>query len=90
MTAHDPSYGLARRVALAGVAASAVLAGLNITVGLLTGSVSVVAIGLELTGDVLASSIVLVGLSIAVAAGDKQKPKGGDRQCAVLHQRNIS
>ena len=42
-----------RRVALVGIAASAILASLNIVVGVLTQSTSVMATGVEFAGDVL-------------------------------------
>jgi len=52
-----------RRIARAGVAASAVLACTNIAVGLLAHSTSVPATGLEFAGDVIASTIFLGGMS---------------------------
>ena len=65
-----------RRVALVGIAASAVLATLNILVGLLTRSTSVVATGVEFAGDVLASTIVLLGMIVAVKPADENHPYG--------------
>ena len=53
---------LARRVTLASIATSAVLAVIKIAVGLEAGSVAVVSDGLESAADVFASSLVLVGL----------------------------
>jgi hypothetical protein len=50
------SHRTARRVALIGMAVSAMLACSNIIIGLLTNSTSVVATGFEFAGDVLASS----------------------------------
>ena len=75
----DPSIRLARRVAVAGIAVSALLAGSNIVVGLLTQSTSVVAIGVEFAGDVLASSIVLIGLGVAARPADANHPYGHGR-----------
>lgn len=68
-----------RRVALAGIAASAVLATLNIIVGLMSHSTSVVATGVEFAGDVLASTIVLVGMIAAVKPADENHPYGHGR-----------
>ena len=68
-----------RRVALVGIAASAVLATLNILVGLLTRSTSVVATGVEFAGDVLASTIVLLGMIVAVKPADENHPYGHGR-----------
>src|SRR5690349_1307168 len=68
-----------RQVAAAGIAASALLATLNIIVGLLANSVSVVATGIEFAGDVLASTVVLVGMSIAVKPADEEHPYGHGR-----------
>jgi divalent metal cation (Fe/Co/Zn/Cd) transporter len=59
----DSSYRTARRVAMAGIAVSGLLACSNIIVGLLSQSTSVIATGFEFAGDVLASSIVLIGMA---------------------------
>jgi hypothetical protein len=61
VTELDKSYRTARRVALASIAVSEVLACSNIIIGLVAHSTSVVATGFEFAGDVLASSIVLIG-----------------------------
>ena len=80
MVAHvDPAASTGRRVALAGIVASALLAMLNIVVGILTNSTSVVATGVEFAGDVLASTVVLVGMSIAVKPADENHPYGHGR-----------
>ena len=80
MVAHvDPAVSTGRRVALAGIVASALLAMLNIVVGILTNSTSVVATGVEFAGDVLASTVVLVGMSIAVKPADENHPYGHGR-----------
>src|SRR6185369_6665365 len=68
-----------RRVALAGIAASALLATLNIIVGILTNSTSVVATGVEFAGDVLASTVVLIGMIVAVKPADENHPYGHGR-----------
>jgi cation diffusion facilitator family transporter len=68
-----------RRVALAGIATSALLATLNIVVGILTNSTSVVATGVEFAGDVLASTVVLVGMIVAVKPADENHPYGHGR-----------
>ena len=68
-----------RHVALAGIAASALLAALNIVVGLLTHSTSVLAAGLEFAGDVLVSSIVVLGLVAAAKPADEEHPYGHGR-----------
>ena len=67
------------RVALAGIAASALLATLNIVVGILTKSTSVVATGAEFAGDVLASTVVLIGMVVAVKPADENHPYGHGR-----------
>ena len=75
----DSSARIGRRVALASIAASALLATLNIIVGLLTKSSSVLATGVEFAGDVLASSIVLLGMIVAVKPPDSDHPYGHGR-----------
>lgn len=68
-----------RRVAVAGIVASALLATLNIAVGILTNSTSVVATGVEFAGDVLASTVVLIGMIVAVKPADENHPYGHGR-----------
>jgi cation diffusion facilitator family transporter len=68
-----------RRVALAGIIASALLATLNIVVGITTQSTSVVATGVEFAGDVLASTVVLLGMIVAVKPADEDHPYGHGR-----------
>lgn len=70
---------LGRRVALAGIVASALLASFNLAVGAITGSTSVFATGAEFAGDVIASTIVLVGLTIAARPPDENHPYGHGR-----------
>jgi cation diffusion facilitator family transporter len=72
-------YRLARRVAMASIAASAVLATLNILVGVWTRSTSVLATGVEFAGDVLASVIVLLGMIVARRPPDDEHPYGHGR-----------
>lgn len=73
----DPQTG--RRVAAAGIGASALLASLNIIVGVVTQSTSVVATGVEFAGDVLASTVVLLGMVVAVRPADQDHPYGHGR-----------
>jgi cation diffusion facilitator family transporter len=75
----DRDYQIGRRVALVGIGASALLATLNIVVGLLTRSTSVVATGIEFAGDVLASIVVFVGMTVAVRPPDENHPYGHGR-----------
>jgi len=75
----EAAYRTARRVAMAGIGVSAVLAATNIVVGFLTQSTSVVAAGLEFAGDVLASSIVAVGMGVAARPADEEHPYGHGR-----------
>ena len=75
----DRDVRTGRAVALAGIVASAVLAALNISVGLYVGSSSVFATGVEFAGDVLASAVVLVGLVIAGKPADDNHPYGHGR-----------
>jgi cation diffusion facilitator family transporter len=69
----------ARRVTLAGMAVSAVLATLNLVVGALERSTSVVATGAEFAGDVLASSVVWLGIGLALKPADADHPYGHGR-----------
>lgn len=75
----DPIVSTGRRVALAGIAASALLATLNLVVGVLTNSTSVVATGVEFAGDVIASTVVLIGMIVAVKPADENHPYGHGR-----------
>jgi cation diffusion facilitator family transporter len=68
-----------RRIAVISVAASATLAILNVTVGLVSRSTSVVAAGLEFAGDVLASLIVFLGMLMASRPPDEDHPYGHGR-----------
>ena len=79
MTALDDSYRTARRLTVAGIGVSALLAVSNIAVGLLAHSTAVVATGFEFVGDVLASSIVLVGMGMAARPADDNHPYGHGR-----------
>ncbi len=75
----EESYRTARRVALASMAVSGMLACSNIVIGLLADSTSVVATGFEFAGDVLASSFVLVGMGVAARPADTNHPYGHGR-----------
>ena len=79
----------ARRVALAGIFASAVLATLNIVVGLLVRSTSVLATGVEFAGDVLASTAVWLGMIVAVKPADADHPYrcASNRDARCLYRR---
>ena len=66
-------------MALFGVAASVVLAVMNIVVGLIAHSSSVFATGLEFAGDVFASTIVLGGMVAAARPADANHPYGHGR-----------
>jgi cation diffusion facilitator family transporter len=68
-----------KRVALASIAVSALLAALKISVGLLGRSTSVVADGLESAGDVVASGFVFFGFHIAARPADENHPYGHGR-----------
>lgn len=76
--AADP-YRTAHRIALVGLVVNALLACINIIVGLMTRSTSVVAIGFEFAGDVLASGIVLIGVGAAARPADENHPYGHGR-----------
>jgi len=75
----DRDVRIGRAVALAGIAASALLAALNISVGLYVESSSVFATGVEFAGDVLASAVVLIGLIVAGKPADENHPYGHGR-----------
>lgn len=66
-------------MAVAGIAVSGLLAGINIVVGILAHSTSVVATGFEFAGDVLASSIVTIGMGVAARPADDDHPYGHGR-----------
>ena len=76
VTVLDESYRTARRVTIAGIAVSGMLACSNIIVGLLAQSTSVVATGFEFAGDVLASGIVLIGMGVAARPPDETTRTG--------------
>jgi cation diffusion facilitator family transporter len=75
----DPDARTGRRVALAGLCVSGLLAVLNIAVGVLASSISVFATGVEFAGDVLASAVVLLGMIAAVKPADEDHPYGHGR-----------
>lgn len=74
----DP-HSLGRRVALAGVMGSGLLAVLNIVVGIMARSTSVTATGVEFAGDVLASTVVMLGMIYASRPPDANHPYGHGR-----------
>ena len=69
----------AARVALAGIAASAVLAVLKTAVGLAAHSVATVSDGVESAADVISSGLVYLGLRIAAKPPDEDHPYGHGR-----------
>jgi cation diffusion facilitator family transporter len=69
----------AARVALAGIAASAVLAALKTGVGLAAHSVATVSDGVESAADVVSSGLVYLGLRIAAKPADEDHPYGHGR-----------
>lgn len=79
MPSHAANLRTGHRVAVVGVAASAVLACMNIVVGLAAHSMSVLATGLEFAGDVVASTIVLGGMMVAARPADENHPYGHGR-----------
>jgi len=72
-------YRSARRVTLAGIGVSIVLASASIIVGVIDHSTSVLATGFEFGGDVLAASIVLIGMGVAARPADENHPYGHGR-----------
>jgi cation diffusion facilitator family transporter len=78
-TARQNEYRSGRWAAIAGIAASAILATSNIVVGMLTQSTSVVATGFEFAGDVLASTVVMLGMIVAGRPADENHPYGHGR-----------
>lgn len=70
---------IAARVALLGIATSAVLATVKILVGLAANSVAVVSDGLEAASDFFTSGMVWLGLRIAAKPADKEHPYGHGR-----------
>jgi cation diffusion facilitator family transporter len=70
---------LGKRVAIASMIVSGVLAAVKIIVGILAGSTSVVADGLESAGDVIASGVVMFGFIVAARPADEDHPYGHGR-----------
>jgi len=79
MTGIDQSYRTARRVAIAGIGVSGLLACSNVIVGMLAHSTSVIATGFEFAGDVIASMIVVIGMGAAGRPADEDHPYGHGR-----------
>jgi cation diffusion facilitator family transporter len=69
----------AARVALAGIAASAVLAALKTGVGVAAHSVATISDGLESAADVISSGLVYLGLRVAAKPPDDDHPYGHGR-----------
>ena len=72
-------YQLARRIAITGLAVSAALAILKITIGLAAGSAATVADGVESAADVFASGLLILGLTLAARPADRNHPYGHGR-----------
>lgn len=70
---------VARRVALASIVISAVLAVVKIAVGLAAGSVALVSDGFESAADFFTSGLVLLGLWVASKPPDQDHPYGHGR-----------
>jgi cation diffusion facilitator family transporter len=68
-----------RRIAIASMIISAVLAASKIIIGLHASSTATVSDGIESAGDVLASGLVLLGLVMASKPPDEQHPYGHGR-----------
>lgn len=79
MATESADYRTGRVVAAVGVGVSAVLAAVNVAVGLAAGSSSVFAVGVEFLGDVLASAVVLAGMLVASKPPDVNHPYGHGR-----------
>lgn len=75
----DDASRIGRRVAIASMAASGMLAVVKIVVGIWAGSTSVVADGVESASDVLASGMVFLGLLVAARPADANHPYGHGR-----------
>lgn len=69
----------AARVALLGIAASALLAAMKVAVGLAAHSVAVISDGLESSADCVTSGLVWLGLWIASKPADREHPYGHGR-----------
>jgi cation diffusion facilitator family transporter len=70
---------IGKRVALASIAVSAILAAVKITVGIVGRSASVLADGFESAGDVVAATAVFFGFAIASRPADEEHPYGHGR-----------
>jgi cation diffusion facilitator family transporter len=72
-------YQLGRRIAITGLAVSAALAILKITIGLAARSAATVADGVESATDVFASGLLILGLTLAARPADRNHPYGHGR-----------
>ena len=70
---------IGKRVALASIVVSSILAAVKITVGLVGHSASVLADGFESAGDVVAAVAVFFGFAIASRPADEEHPYGHGR-----------
>lgn len=78
-SAASPALQAGRRIAATSVAVNAVLAALNLAVGVRGGSVTVLASGVEFAADVMASLAVLLGFWYASRPADSRHPYGHGR-----------
>ncbi len=72
-------HQLGKKVAIAGMLVSGILAVMKISVGWMAGSTAVVADGLESAADVITSGVVLFGLVVASRPADENHPYGHGR-----------
>lgn len=72
-------FRIGKRVALASIAVSIILAAVKITVGIMGRSASVLADGFESAGDVVAAVAVFFGFAIASRPADEEHPYGHGR-----------
>jgi cation diffusion facilitator family transporter len=70
---------LGKRIAIVSMLASAILAALKITIGLITRSTALTSDGFESAGDVFASGIVYIGFHLASKPPDEDHPYGHGR-----------
>ena len=79
MSGLEGAYRRARRITVAGIGVSVILAATNLVVGSMANSTSVTATGFEFAGDVLASTLVLVAMGVAARPADDNHPYGHGR-----------
>ncbi|HLW77480.1 MAG TPA: cation diffusion facilitator family transporter, partial [Bryobacteraceae bacterium] len=77
--AYGDQERLARKMAWASIAISAILAAVKISIGLLAQSVALVSDGFESASDFFTSGLVLFGLWVALKPPDREHPYGHGR-----------